>query len=95
VPPLYNQAPALAVVVRGNHEVLTNLNLVRVIQLIAVRIKDPHVLIGIAVELFTDLRKVVAALDLVGLARTLTSARGCAHGSNRPRGRRLYHLRSD
>src|SRR4051794_22156622 len=72
-----------------NDQGLTDLNLVRVIQLVTVRFEDLHVVVCIAIELFRDLRKSIAGLNRVMLSTTAvtgTAARTCAPG-----GRLLRH----
>ena len=44
----------LRVVVCWNYELLTNLNLVGIFKLIAVRVEYPHIFIRVSIELFTD-----------------------------------------
>src|SRR6185503_4585397 len=45
--------PRLLAVIRWNDELLSDLDLVRIVQLVAVRVEDPHVLVRVAVELLT------------------------------------------
>src|SRR5262245_3472938 len=47
----------------GNGQYLTDLDLVRVLQLVLVGVEDLHVLVGVAVVLLADLRQRVALLD--------------------------------
>ena len=67
------------VVYSAGSRVLADLDLVRVFQRVAICVKDAHVLVRIAVELFADLREIVATLHFVRLTATLATACGCAH----------------
>ena len=72
----------LLVVVWRNRQFLTRLNFIGIVQLIAIRVKDPHVFVRISVELFTDLGKVVSRFNGVSLsARAGAAASRRAHRS--------------
>lgn len=58
---------------------VVHLNLVRILKLIAVRVENPHVLIRIPVELFTNPRQSVTRFDRISFAAALASASSCTN----------------
>src|SRR6185503_14933035 len=72
--------PVLSIPLRqGYHQVLSDLDLVRILQLVSIRIEDLHVLVGFAIEFLADLRQRIAGLHSVCLTsrrlRRLSSIR--------------------
>src|ERR1051326_3272391 len=61
---------------RWDRQLLSHLNLVRIIQLVAIRVEDPHVLVRVSVKLLADLRQIVAGLNGVGLSTLARAAAG-------------------
>ena len=81
----YSDSEKLNLRLVGNIQLLPDLNLVRVFQFVAIRVEDLHVLVGVAVELFADLRERVAGFDGVSLRVLAAAARRrslCAAGIN-------------
>src|SRR6476620_7891971 len=56
-----------------NRQLLSNLNLVRIVKLVPISIKDAHVFVRVSVLLFADFGKIVTCLDRVGFPLTLSA----------------------
>jgi hypothetical protein len=64
-------ARVFGLVTGRNGQLLTNLELIRILKLVAVSVVDPHVLVWITVKLLADLGQVVTRLHRVGLTSPL------------------------
>jgi len=63
-------------------QLLTDLNLVGVVQCAAISVEDTHVFVRVAIELLADLRERIARFDRIALTATST-ADCCAHRTAR------------